>query len=306
MWVNLIFKMTHSVEQHILDSPTEVDLRDRLRAFRTTFEAAAGEDDLRRAADEFAALVTIYRERVSQTARAQSQDLYRILATLNEALLLLAAGSTRTVGRLKQLEVSLERATSLNDMAALKSKLADILVLVREDVQEERSESQRERNAVEQQVRQLRSGAPWLRLDVPGRNEAIAMIERLSQSERPPFFVVVFVLHRIREIVRRYGDAAARDLVSELVHRRITFPDREPAPFRWSSEAVLVFVRWEDGPEHLNALIEPQIENPFEHRLLLGARVALLRVGLHWVVLPVGGQPATLVDAIDRFVGGHG
>jgi hypothetical protein len=308
-WVNLILSISESIEQHVLDASRDVDLRDRLRALKVVFASANGQDELWQAAGEFSALIRICQDRVAQTARAHRQDVYRILMTLSEALLLLAAGSTRTVGRLKQLEVSLERATSLNDMASLKSTLADLLALVREEARQERTASQRERNALEQQVKQIRTETAWLRSDLPGREEAVTMLERLSQSTSPPefpqFCVVVFVLGRLKEIIRRYGDSSANDLVAELVHKRINFPERDPIAFRWSAETVLICLRWTDGLEKLNALIEPQIGNPFEHRIFLGARVAVLRVGLHWVVLPVRTPAVSLVDAIDRFAGGH-
>jgi hypothetical protein len=308
-WVNLVLRMADSVEEYVLGAAADGDLREKLRSVRTILQSSEGEGATEQAADEFSVLVRSYRDRAAQTARAQSHDLYRILTTLNEALLLLAAGSTRTVGRLKQLETALERATSLNDMAALKSKLAGILTLVREEALQEHAESQRERSAIEQQIKQIRRGATWLRSDLPGRDEAIAAIGRLSQELPPPgedqFFLVIFVLARLQEIVRRYGESAASDLVADLVHRRVNLPEGDRLAFRWSPEATVIAVRWGDGLEKLNELIEPQIETPFEHRLFLGSRLAVLRVGLNWVVLPVSRPAALLVEQIDRFIGGN-
>jgi hypothetical protein len=301
-WVELVLRITDGVDEHVLHGAAEVDLREGLKSIRAACQSAARAGDLIRAADEFSALVKSYRARVEQTARSQSQDLHRILTTLNEALLLLAAGSTRTVGRLKQLETSLERATNLNDMAALKSKLAEILTSIREEVRQERAESQLERGGIERQIKQIRRSAAWLRAELPGREEAAAMIDRVS-VESHPYCLVVFVLGRIREIIARYGETAANDLVAELAHRRISFPSGDTRAFRWSREAVVICLRWSDGPEMLSALLEPQVTAQFEHRLFLGARVAVLRVGLHWVVLPVSGPAAAIVEQIDRFAG---
>ena len=308
-WRDLLLRLTDSVERYVLGAGADADLRDNLRPVRTAFESAPASVDLVDAAEQFSAVLKNSRERADQVARAQSHDLYRILTTLNEALLLLAAGSTRTVSRLKQLEVSLERATSLNDMAALKSKLSEILTLVREDAHKERVELQRDRDKVERQIQQVRRGPVWLRPELPGREEAISRMERLSASADPPgsvqHAVAVFVLGRIREIVGRYGDSAADNLVAELLHRRIQFPEADPMAFRWSTQVLAICLRCTDGLDRLNALIEPQIENPFEHRVFLGARVAVLRVGLHWVVLPVTGPAISLAEQIDRFAGEH-
>ena len=149
----------------------------------------------------------------------------------------------------------------------------------------------------------------WLRSDLSGWEFAIANIERLSQQPGTPgenqYCAVVFVLARLQEIIRRYGDSAANDLVAELVHRRINFPEGDLIAFRWSPEATVICIRCSDGLERLNAFIEPQLETPFEYRLFLGTRVAVLRVGLNWVVLPVVGPATRLVEQIDRFVGGN-
>jgi hypothetical protein len=308
-WRDLLLRITNSAEQHVLGADTDADLRDNLKSVRTTFDSAPAEVDLKRAAEEFAAVLKNFRERADQTARAQSHDLYRILTTLNEALLLLAAGSTRTVSRLKQLEVSLERVTTLNDIAALRSGLTEILTLVREDARRERVDLQRDLTKIERQIKDVRSGPVWLRSELPGREEAISRMERLSESSDPagpvPHAAAVFVLGRIREIVRRYGDSAADNLVAELLHRRIQFSEADPMAFRWSPEVLVICLRCPDGVDRLNALIEPQIETPFEHRVFLGARVAVLRVGLHWVVLPVTRPATSLAEQIDRFAGEH-
>jgi hypothetical protein len=307
-WVSLVLEMMGAVEQQVLNAPSDRDLREALKAVRGTFEQGSEEDELFRAADDFSTLLKRYRERVTHAARAQSNDIYRILAMVNEALLLLAAGSTRTVGRLKQLEHSLERATSLNDIAALKSKLSEILTAVRDDVRREREESRQERETMDQQMQHLRQEARCLTSDLPGREEATAMVEQILQSADPQggseFCFVVFVLGRLREIVRRYGDSAANDLVRELVHRRLKFPDLDVSAFRWSPEAVLIGLRWTEGLERLNAFIEPLAPSQFEHRLFLGARAAVLRIGIHWVALPAMGGAAELIYQIDGFARG--
>jgi hypothetical protein len=312
-WRDLALHVTGAIEQYLLAAPPDADLRVRFQSVKASFESLPADADLLPAAEQFSAVLRTFRERADQTARAQSHDLYRILTTLNEALLLLAAGSTRTVGRLKQLEVSLERATTLNDIAALKSQLSEILTFVREDARKEAAESLRDRAQIAQQIHQVRGGSLWLRAELPGRKEAIAQMGRLSQQlsgssvspESVPCAVVVFVLGRIREIVKRYGDSAADELIAELLHRRIQFPDSDPQAFRWSPDVVTICLSCPEGLDRLNAFIEPQVEAPFEHRVFLGARVAVLRVALQWVVLPVSEPLVSLVEQIDRFAGEH-
>ncbi|MGH7488904.1 MAG: hypothetical protein ACREMY_25375, partial [bacterium] len=204
-----------------------------------------------------------------------------MLTMLNEALLLLASGSERTVGRLKRLEVSLDRAGTIQEITTLKSKLAEVVIFLREESERERVESIASLSSMDEQLREVRESAAWLRLDLPGREEAVAAL----QSPAEGVAAAVFVLDRLRLIATRYGEEAARDLVQELVSKCIKPLAPESKPYRWSADAILLLIPHAPDLNAVNAKIAREADGTFEHKVFAGARVATLKVNLRWVVM---------------------
>ena len=210
-WLDFTTSLLASVNTHALAPDEHADLRERLLALSASL---SGAPDLSQPASSFDETMREFRERFEKSLRSQSQDMYKMLTMLNEALLLLASGSERTVGVLKQLEVSLDRASTIQEIATLKSKLTEVVHFLREESKREREESHASLSSMDEQLREVRESAGWLRFDLPGREEAVAALRSLTAAgSGSRHFAAVFVLDRLRMIAARYGEEAARDLV---------------------------------------------------------------------------------------------
>jgi GGDEF domain-containing protein len=293
-WLEFASSLVHSINSHALAPDEHSDLRQRLLALSSSLSGAA---NLSQPANSFDETMREFQERFEKSARSQSQDMYKMLTMLNEALLLLASGSERTVGVLKQLEHSLDRASTIQEMTTLKSKLGEVVVFLREESKREREESVASLCAMDEQLREVRESATWLRLDLPGREEAAAALENPGESVA----AAVFVLDRLRLIATRYGEEAAGDLVQELVNKRIKPLAAESKPFRWSADAILLLIPQAADLSAVNAKIAREADTTFEHKVFAGARVATLKINLRWVVMRVAAGSAA---DIDRFIEG--
>lgn len=294
------------VSRHVMAPPEHADLREKLSQASGALPKTRNQ---RESGAVFDAALREFQTRAEKTSKGQQQDMYKMLTMLNEALMLLASGSERTVSILKQLEVSLERAATIQDVTTLRSKLSEVVRFLREESRKEREQSEASVTSMDQQLREVRESITWLRLDLPGREEALAALQAVAAENvtaagdgRNPL-AAVFVLDRLRAITARYGEDTVRDLVQELVSKHIRPLASESQPFRWSDDAVLLLMPQSPGVEEVNAKITRDADRPFEHKIFAGARVATLRVNMRWVVMPVAAG-TTLNEDIDRFVEG--
>ncbi|HLJ16728.1 MAG TPA: hypothetical protein VKV15_19690 [Bryobacteraceae bacterium] len=302
-WPDFAASVVTSVAGHVLEGDSHADLRQELEALKEALRCNPNPIDLSQSANGFDGFMREFRTRFDKACRSQGHDMYKMLAMLNEALLLLASGSERTVGRLKQLEVSLERTATIHDITTLKSKLAEIVQFVREESRRERQESQAAVSTLDDEIRVARETITWLKLDLPDRDEAMAAMQTLSATGGRNPFAAVFVLDRLPAIAERYGDEATGDLVQELVHKRIRPLATGSPPYRWSANAILLLIPHAPDITQINERIAREASDSFEYKIFVGARIATLRIHFRWVVMPALGS-ATLAEDIEAFVKG--
>lgn len=298
-WPQFTAALVDCVSRHVLYGEPYNDIREDLRLLNERIREAgqppAGAAEFERSFEEF-------RRRTDESARNQFREMHRMLATMNEALLSLAAGSDRTVGALKQMETTLEHAAKLNDISSLKLKVNEVVAAISREAVREREESTRAISDLQKHIVAARNTFSAVAGEFADREHALAAFTESLSPGKPPALAGVFVLQRLRAIVARYGKDAATELLHGLIRARIRPLAPDSAAFLWSEEAAVLII--ENPPEaaHLRDHIRLKVEAPFEHRLVAGGRVATLNAGVRSVLLPIQNSPEFMAAEIDRFV----
>ncbi len=299
-WPEFTAAIVDCVSRYVLDGEPYGDIREDLRILNETIRSAAQPPD---PAAGFERPIEEFRRRANEASRNQFREMTRMLATMNEALLLLAAGSDRTVGALKQMETTLEHASKLNDISSLKSKVNEVVAAISRETVREREDSARAISTLQQQISAARSTFSSIGAEFADREHAIGVFRQALAPGARPSMACVFVLQRIRAIVARYGKEAAVELLHELIRARIQPLAPESASFLWSEDSAVLLIENPDLSV-LKDQIRAQVEPPFEHRLVAGGRLVTLNASVRSVLLPIHDSPEFMAAEIDRFVSG--
>jgi hypothetical protein len=220
---------------------------------------------------------------------------------MNEALLMLASGSERTVGALKQMESTLEHAVTLKDIWSLRSRVTEVIKLVSQETVRQHEESARAISNLHEQITAAKVAFQPASAEFQDREHAVGAIESAAGTDSPAF-AGVFVLQRIRAIVMRYGRETATELLHQLIHERIQPLAPDAQTFVWSEDAAILLISGHSDSSRLNQHIRANIEVPFEHRIVSGGRIAMLKASVRSLMLPVEQPIDRVCQEIDRFV----
>jgi len=263
----------------------ELTVRDLLRrledrsspldaALVATAALEAFEDHARHAAEHF---------------HEQGSQMHAMLAMLTETIAEISAHSDASVARLHSVEQQIERASSLDDLRALKESLAVCLAAVKEAAQHQKSASQA---AVERLHGQLHSA-----LRPAGHPPASVPAEGAS-------YVVVFKLQRADHILTRFGQATADQMlamIGEVLQASLGSRDRLE---RWKNSSFLLFLDSNDAVPAIRRRVSGIVARIGQRYVEVGKNSALLAVGVDWILFPHAQYPSP--DAIfaeaDSFV----
>lgn len=296
-WPEFATALVDSVSRYVLDGEPYRDIRDDLQLLSENLRAAERPPS---SSEAFDRSVQEFRRRCEDVSQAQCSDLRRMLGSMNEALIILASGSDRSLDALRQMEMTLEHAATLNDISSLKSRVNDVIRLVSQETVRQREESPRaiaEMNDAITAARKTFHAAP---AEYPDRERAVtAMTEAVAQSAGS--IVAVFVLQRLPAITVRYGKDTARDVVHNLIRDRIHPLAPDSQAFAWSDDTALLVVPAGTTSGSIKDQIRAKPEIPFEHRFVAGGRLAALKGSLRASVLGIRQPVSQTVCDIDTF-----
>lgn len=253
-----------------------------------------------------------YNQRTTRFIRMQSAELQGMLAMLTETVAAISAGSERTITRLQSIEKQLERASMLEDIRALKSKLSECLLAVREEARQQREETARTiaelRNEIKRAQQRQNAIAHPRRSEAAqdlGRAEAEAALARAIE-QRLHAYAAIFVLERYDLISGRFGPNAAEQLAGFFRHHLAQGILSSDAVFRWSHSSFLVLMEHTGSLDEVRAEVHRVASMRLEWTLQIGTRTVLLPVSSRWMVIPVFHFPSLrlLVEEIETAVAG--
>jgi hypothetical protein len=294
-WPEFTTALVDSVSRYVLDAEPYRDIREDLRLLSENLRAA---EQPPLSSEEFDRSIQEFRRRSEDASKARCSDMRRMLSGMNEALIILAAGSDRSLDALRQMEMTLELAATLNDISSLKSKVNDVIRLVAHETARLRDESPSAISEMQNQITGAQKTLHTGPAEYPDREHAVtAMTEGMQRNAGG--FVGVFVLQRLSAIAVRYGKDTARELLHNLVRDRIHPLAPDAQAFAWSEDTALLVVPSGTTASNLKDQIRANPEIPFEHRFVCGGRLATLKGNLHAKVLAIHPPVSQTVCDID-------
>ncbi len=235
-----------------------------------------------------------YNRTAQETLQNTAIEMQQMVGVLGHALTVLSSGSERSVSRLRRIQDTLHRASTIQDISALRASLREAVQLIGEESSKERQSSAREREGIETQVvrfRELLAGNPNRRLQ--NREEGIRAISDSVATQMPGrrIWALVFVFDQLKAITQRYGPEAVDDLFLQLIRERLQPLAPSNTAFRWTESAIVAIAQLERDPEEIRSGMAGLNRTPLVCRVSLGNRTAVLRVGLSHMAVHFTGSP---------------
>jgi hypothetical protein len=270
-------------------------LRDALRRDWTSEEEAEAVSTAQR-------ILSDYRTSVRQSATQQAIEIQQIFATLNQALIVMAEGKDRTVSRLTTIQESVQKASLIDDIVALKSSLTATVDLIKKEAVQAQEAAVKEITQFSTELSKAREFIGNARTKMPGRPEGVTLITDCLDKRRDPAFLVAYLCDRLHAVSERYGPPVAEELLFRLINERVRPLTPDGAMFRWTSSSIVTaFSSFKDLPA-LRGEVTALNRTPLVHRISLGGRTAVLTISpSRFIAQGKPGEAADLIQQVDRF-----
>lgn len=258
-----------------------------------------------------------YSYQTTRYIQVQSTELTNMISMLTSTIATISASSETAISQLAKVEKRIEHVGNANDLALVRSELADCLALVRQEALRQREETrgtihalQRGVSDVQQKMREVGAGAqgdpqPLLRdpaTGLPGRADAEDFL--LQVRRKPNHFVAILPVDRFSLIHSRFGSEAGDNVARFLAQHISGHVQPSDKLFRWSANAFVLVVERAATPDTVRADLSRFASNKLEFTLEHHGREILLPISSSWVMLSAaeGGSREALAAKIDSFL----
>jgi GGDEF domain-containing protein len=310
--------LLETVAQHAVEyDPAELHaFRTELRQIQGQLAAAAGAPDYLVRAGEANRAIDTYNRGVERYIRGQSAELNAIIALLTNALLSVVARAQLSAGNLRQLEHELHKASQLDDLRLLKSKMSDALQTICDQANQAELHTKELRNQIAetQSMHRRAMGAPMAPVEgscevdpltgLSGRKQALDYMNHLAQSGRA-FYVLVMAIERLDIINSRFGSTSGDHVtlrVSQHLAQGLSCDDQL---FRWRGGCFVAVLIRHQPVEIVRAEASRLCADRPEIELGIGDRHVIMRVSMAWNLMPVlkDSEAAELNRRLEAFAG---
>jgi hypothetical protein len=304
----LATRVISAIRRSVFVGETFSDLSAQLETIRKDLHVESEPTVLSENANLIEKSLEAFHSRTREENQGRANDFRNVLDILNETFSHLHSGSEKSGGRLKALEAGLSRAAKIDDLAALRTHMSQMLEFVRQEGKRDQLESEETLESLGQQIQQAHTAISRFRLQMPDRADAIAhLTSQLANVETSAdLHVALFVIDSLRAIRIRHGEEIALHALEDLGRKKIPHLDPRGKVFCWSPTSILLVWRHADektAPGDLPA----RLQSPLEHRAFVGTRIATFTLAVRSVVMAAAGPVDEIVWALDRFwKGGSG
>jgi hypothetical protein len=117
-------------------------------------------------------------------------------------------------------------------------------------------------------------------------------------------YVIAFLFNSVKAVIQRFGPDVADELIARIVKERVQPFAPDNAAFRWTPSSLVGVFQCPPDLSGLKSKMAALNHDPLVHRVDLGNRVAVLKLGISHLVAegsPGGGNQ--LIAEVDRFTG---
>ena len=250
-----------------------------------------------------------YNQRTTRFVHRQSAELQKMVSMLAETIITMSGANERSLGRLQEIEKSLDNATEMGDIRLLKQRVENCLETVRNEAQRQKTEGDQTLRRLKEELQNSQertAGFPRAEeLDVvtglPNCDEARRALQTaLAISKRQ--YAVAAVVSRVQAVNARFGYAVG-DRVLKMFSMHFQSGLRpEDRLFRWRGPVLLALVEREESIEEVRRELHRFADMKLEQTLEIGSRTILMAISAIWTVFPVSSPLETLLDKIDNFI----
>ena len=271
---------------------------DDLRQVTRQFESNPTSGEAGAVIEATAALLGQHRKVKDDLDKKQLDEIHEMVVMFHRSVAALSQGSHRSVDRLSTLERDLRGATGLSDLMALRGRLNSVLDYVRKEREEERAQSTKVTQMLEQEFQAVQTTLLECGVGMPGREQAIAALKRAWMDHAVGALVR---LDQTRQIAERHGEETTQRLMLSLlgaVSRQIPVAF---AAFQWRSDALLLLFERTEDCKKLRKLIQEKITMiPVAFMVEVASRKTLFRCPHKWLMVGSDEEPDE-AKALARF-----
>ncbi len=275
------------------------DLAGQLRAVRLQLTSPHQADSLPSISLRVREIFRESRERIQKAEIERNQEFRNVLNMLSEALTHVSSRNERSKNTYKALEQSLQSASKLDNVTAIRNRLSRVLEFIRSEEQLERETGGKAEDAIGTQLLQAQQSASRFRVRLLDRRSALEQI-RLAAEGGQGLQGGLFVCSQLQPIRVRHGNEICDDLIDELGRRELQDLVPGGAVYRWSPISIILLWKAENGSESREAVLR-QLKPAYEHRVLVGNRMATFRVAFKSLVTHLSGQMVEIAKNLDQF-----
>lgn len=285
-------------EQFAFPGESLEDLSRELRTIRQQLASLQPAESLSSVSLKLREIFRESRERFRKAEIERNQEFRNVLNMLSEALTHVSSRNERSKNTYKALEESLQSASKLDTVTAIRSRLSRVLEFIRNEEQLEKETGGKAEESIGTQLRQAQQSASCFRVRLLDRRHALHHIQLAEGSQG--LHGALFVCSQLQPIRVRHGNEVCDDLMDELGRKELQDLVPGGAVYNWSPISLLLLWKGENGSESREVVLR-QLKPAYEHRVLVGNRMATFRVAFKSLVTHLSGPMTEMAKNLDQF-----
>lgn len=268
-------------------------LRRALHGLSRQIEKPKSVLDLLTSSSEAVEALETYCNHTTEYIRDEKEQMHSMVVLLTDTLADLSGQTDNSTARLQAIEKSLELASGLNDMRAVRSNLESCLLALREAVAQQRSSSDA---TAARMSRALRDHLDLVQKRTPDDPNHVPFspteMDLLSEQwdnpieSGPSLYVVACKLQRAEHISSRLGDAAIRRMLFTVGTELQAALGPDDRLLRWKGRSFVMFINSMTSISGVRARLSQVVAKIGMQHIEVGTKSAIRAVGVDWMVFP--------------------
>lgn len=282
-----------SIAGHALaeDAESTEKLRTRIHAISGALSEKPGAAAALITAGAVSNALEEYRDNTARYFRTRSAEFQRIIAQLTSAVCAIAPVE-HGAAKLQAIQGQLGAATAIEDLQAIRVRVAECLEAVRDEAARHREQSARQVAELRETVSKMRSRAaapvrprtdPITGLAERADAEA-AMLEGIADER--PLYVAVFVITRASAVNARYGRQTGDEMLGFCAGHLARSLSRMDRLFRWTGPAFVALLEREQPAPSVQDEIAAFANQRLSKTIVVDGRSIMLPLTTAWTVFP--------------------
>lgn len=232
------------------------------------------------------------------------QEMQLLLAAFNRAVMALAEGGERALGRFSAIGETLEKASRAQSLAAMRAAVYEASEQLKREGEAQRAETAAQVEALGRRLEEVRLRQEAGQPERQGREAAVRALREAGVGGAKAA-VAAIVFERLVALESRFGRAVAEEAVSAYEAERIAGWALGGEVYAWTPQMRVWLMDAAEDAEAVRERLEETLGEPFEYRTLAGGRTVTLSLEGRWMWGLLGRTSLeALIEEVDLFAAG--